>query len=52
MLNSHFSEKSLGLFSAPFLCMIFQKKNVSYVALTKFHGLIAFTSRDIGQYVY
>ena len=52
MLNFHFSEKSLGLVSAPYFVYDFSKKNVSYVALTKFHGLIAFTSRDIGQYVY
>ena len=50
MLNFNFSEKGLGLVSPPYFVYEFSKKNVSYAtfySLTKFHFLIAFTSRDI-----
>ena len=50
MLNSNFAEKGVGLVSPSHF-----KKNVPRVTfyyLTKFHCLIAFTSRNIGQYVY
>ena len=51
MLHFDFLEKGLGIASSPG----FFKENVSHVILyelTKLHCLIAFTSRDIGQYVY
>ena len=54
MLNFDFPEMGLGHFSTIF-CVRFFEKNVScaiFYQLTKFHSLIAFTSRDIGQYVY
>ena len=53
MLNFNFPEKGLGL-ACPTHFFIFEK-NVSHVMfyeLTKFHCLIAFTSQNIGQYVY
>ena len=52
MLYFDFSEKGLRQGS---FCVSFFNKNVSHVTLyqlTKFHYLIAFTSRDIGQNVY
>ena len=55
MLNFNFSENGLGLLSSPHFVYGFSRKNVSHVTfyyLTKFHCLIFFTSRDIGQYVY
>ena len=57
MLNVNFSQKGLGLVSPPHFVYDFSKKKknvsrVTYYQLTKFHCLIAFTSRDIGQYVY
>ena len=55
MFNFNFSEKGLGLVAPPNFVYDFFKKNVSRVTfylLPKFHCLIAFTSRDIGPYVY
>ena len=55
MLNFNFSEKGLGLGSVPHFVYDFFKRNVSHVTLyqlAKCHCLIAFTSGDIGQYVY
>ena len=55
MLTFNVLEKSLGLVSPPHFVYDFSRKNVSHVTfyqLIKFHCLIAFTSRDIGQYVY
>ena len=54
MLNFNFPEKGLRLVSPPH-CVWFFKKNfyhVTFYKLTKFHCLIAFTSRDTGKYVY
>ena len=50
MLNFNFSEKDLGLVSPPCFRHDFLRK--MSLMLTKFHFLIAFTSRDAGQYVY
>ena len=55
MLNFDFLAKGLGIVSPPHCIYVFFNKNVSHVTfyqLTKFHCLIAFTSGDIGQYVY
>ena len=55
MLKVAFSEKRSGTSFSITFCVWFFKKNVSHVPfyyLTKFPCLIAFTSRDIGQYVY
>ena len=55
MLNFNFSEKVLALVSPLHISHIFFNKNASHVTfyyLTKFNCLIAFTSKDIGQYVY
>ena len=50
MLNFSFSESCLGLVCPPHFLMIFQEKCFSsYILLT---DQIAFTSRDIEQYVY
>ena len=54
MLNFDSLEKCLNKFSTTF-CVWFSKKNIFHVIfyqLTKFHCLIAFTSWNIGQYVY
>ena len=50
MFNFNFSEKVLGLFSSP--QSVYDFSHVIFYKLTKFHFLIAFTSWDIGQYVY
>ena len=55
MLNYNFSRKGSGASFSTTFCIWFFNKNVSHVTffwLTKFHCLIAFTSRDIRQYVY
>ena len=54
MLDFNFSEKGLGLVSQHVLCMIFQEICSScYILLTdQIFIVIAFTSRDIGQYEY
>ena len=55
MLNFDFLEKDLGIVSSPHFVYNFTRKNVSHdksYQLTRFHCLIAFTSWDIGQYVY
>ena len=54
MLNFDFSEMGLGLVSPPHFAYDFSKKYFSgYILLTdQFHCLIAFTFRDIEQYVY
>ena len=55
MLNFDFSEKGLGLVSPPQFVYDFFNKNVAhdiFYELTKFSCLIAFTSRDIVQYLY
>ena len=55
MLKFDFSEKGLGLVSPPQFVYDFFNKNVAhdiFYELTKFSCLIAFTSRDIVQYLY
>ena len=54
ILNFDILEKSLGIVFLPHFMYDFFNKNFScYVLLwTKFHFLNAFTSWDIGQYVY
>ena len=54
MLNLNFPEKGLGLVSPPHFVYNFSRKMflILYSTNTKYHCLIAFTSRDIGQYVY
>ena len=53
MLNFNFSEKGLGLVSPPHFAYDSSRKWFScYILLTDQISLIAFTSRDIGQYVY
>ena len=48
MLNFYFSEKALGLVSPPHFAYDFSRKLFHmFHYLTKFHCLIAFTSRDI-----
>ena len=48
-------KRSLKLVSQPHFLHIFLKKSISIMIfywLTKFHCLVAFTSWDIGQYMY
>ena len=56
MLNFNFSEKGLGLVSPPHFVYDFSRKMSKclscYILLTDQISLIAFTSPDIGQYVY
>ena len=54
MLNFDFLEKSLGIVSPPHFVYDFSRKMFHdiFCLLTKFHCIIAFTSGDIGQYVY
>ena len=55
MLNFNFSEKGLGLISPLHFVHDISRKMflmLHSITLTKCHCLIAFTSRDIGQYVY
>ena len=55
ILNFSFREKVLGLVAQSHFEYDFSQKNASYIIfyqLTKFYCLIAFTSRDIGQYVF
>ena len=49
MFNFNFSEKGLGLDYPPHFVY---DCRVAYYLLAKFHCLIAFTYRDIGQYAY
>ena len=50
MLNLNFPEKGLGLVSPPHFVYNFSRKMflILYSTNTKYHCLIAFTSRDIG----
>ena len=54
MLNFISLEQGLGLVSPPHFVYDFSRKMFLMFLLTdtKFHCLIAFTFRDIGQYVY
>ena len=53
MLNLNIYEKGLGLISPPhFVHTFWNISHVAFYQVTKFHSLIAFTSWDIGQYVY
>ena len=55
MLNFYFSEKGLGLVSAPHFVYDFSIKIIlilSSINWPNFFYLIAFTSQNIGQYVY
>ena len=52
MLNFNFIEKVLGLVSPPYYVYDFSRNNVTQLVfyfLIKFHFLIAFTSRDMGN---
>ena len=48
-VNFDFLAKGLWIVSPPYLYMVYQGKYFSCYILTKFHGLIAFTSWDIGN---
>ena len=50
MFNLNFPEKGLGLVSSPHFVYNFSRKMflILYSTNTKYHCLIAFTSRDIG----
>ena len=50
MFNLNFTEKGLGLVSPPHFVYNFSRKMflILYSTNTKYHCLIAFTSRDIG----
>ena len=50
MVNLNFPEKALGLVSPPHFVYNFSRKMflILYSTNTKYHCLIAFTSRDIG----
>ena len=53
MLNINFSEKGLGLVSPPHSVYDFSRKVfLMLYSADKIYCPIAFTSRDIGQYVY
>ena len=54
MLNFNFSEKDLGPVPPSYFVYDCLRKtsHVTFYQLTKFHCLIAFTSPNIGQYVY
>ena len=53
MLNFNFPEKGLGLVSPPYFLYGFSRKMVfMFYSICLIDCLIAFTSRDIGQYVY
>ena len=51
MLKFNFSEKGLGLVSPQNVCVWFFKNDVSHIT-DQISFLIAFTSRDTGQYEY
>ena len=52
MLNFSFSEKSVGLVSQSHLVYDLSGKKIFMLHSIKFHCHVAFTSRDIEQYVY
>ena len=54
MLNFDFLEKGVGIVSLPHFVYDFSRKMflMFLYLLTKFHCVIAFTSRDIDKYVY
>ena len=55
MLNFDFLEIGLGVVTSPHFVYDFTRKNISHAIfykLTKFDYLIAFSSWDIGQYVF
>ena len=52
MLNFDFLGKGLGIVSPPHFKYDFSRKLFIFYYLSKFHGLIAFTSWDVGEYVY
>ena len=52
MINFNFSQKGLGLVTSPHFGYDFSRKIFLMLQLTRFHCRIAFTSQNIGQYVY